>query len=292
MPIEIASRSLPASPPYVGKPSVSINKFLFLSAIPLLFVHKKPPIFEIPSFLALIVQPSAYENISLTIDSIEEFLPFEFIKLNHQPDGKFPNGIPNPLLKENRKITSDAVVKAGADLGIAWDGDFDRCFFFDENGQFIDNYYLIGMISKVLLELRHGANIIHDPRLIWNTREEVQSYAGNPIQSKAGHSFMKETMREHTAIYGGEMSGHHYFRDFYFSDSGMIPWLLVAEIMSQANQPLSELVSRFRNAARGIVPETENAPDETEIPRGGGISRSVRKSTNTRGARTLRLPRV
>ena len=178
------------------------------------------------------------------VDLIEEFLPFEFVKLNHEPDGTFPNGIPNPLLKENQAVTSDAVVDAGADLGIAWDGDFDRCFFFDENGQFIDNYYLIGMISKVLLEQEKESNIIHDPRLIWNTREEVQNYGGHPIQSKAGHSFIKEKMREHTAIYGGEMSGHHYFKDFYFSDSGMIPWLLVTEIMSKTNQPLSELVSK------------------------------------------------
>jgi phosphomannomutase len=178
------------------------------------------------------------------VDSIEEFLPFEFIKLNHEPDGTFPNGIPNPLLKENQKVTSDAVVEANADLGIAWDGDFDRCFFFDDNGQFIDNYYLIGMISKVLLEQKKGSNIIHDPRLIWNTREEVRNYGGHPIQSKAGHSFIKEKMRENTAIYGGEMSGHHYFKDFYFSDSGMIPWLLVAEIMSKTNKPLSELVSK------------------------------------------------
>ena len=176
------------------------------------------------------------------VDLIEKFLPFEFVKLNHEPDGTFPNGIPNPLLKENQTVTSDAVVEAGADLGIAWDGDFDRCFFFDENGQFIDNYYLIGMISKVLLEQEKGSNIIHDPRLIWNTREEIQNYGGHPIQSKAGHSFIKEKMREHTAIYGGEMSGHHYFKDFYFSDSGMIPWLLVTEIMSKTNQPLSELV--------------------------------------------------
>ena len=176
------------------------------------------------------------------VDLIEELLPFEFVKLNHEPDGTFPNGIPNPLLKENQTVTSDAVVEVGADLGIAWDGDFDRCFFFDENGQFIDNYYLIGMISKVLLEQEKGSNIIHDPRLIWNTREEVQNYGGHPIQSKAGHSFIKEKMREHTAIYGGEMSGHHYFKDFYFSDSGMIPWLLVTEIMSKTNQPLSELV--------------------------------------------------
>ena len=178
------------------------------------------------------------------VDSIERFLPFEFIKLNHEPDGTFPNGIPNPLLKENQKVTSDAVVEIGADLGIAWDGDFDRCFFFDENGQFIDNYYLIGMISKELLKMHKGSNIIHDPRLIWNTREEVQNYGGHPIQSKAGHSFIKEKMRKHTAIYGGEISGHHYFKDFYFSDSGMIPWLLVTEIMSKTNQPLSELVSK------------------------------------------------
>jgi phosphomannomutase/phosphomannomutase/phosphoglucomutase len=176
------------------------------------------------------------------VDLIEELLPFEFVKLNHEPDGTFPNGIPNPLLRENQTVTSDAVVEVGADLGIAWDGDFDRCFFFDENGQFIDNYYLIGMISQVLLKQEKGSNIIHDPRLIWNTREEVQNYGGHPIQSKAGHSFIKEKMREHTAIYGGEMSGHHYFKDFYFSDSGMIPWLLVTEIMSKTNQPLSELV--------------------------------------------------
>ena len=176
------------------------------------------------------------------VDVIEELLPFEFVKLNHEPDGTFPNGIPNPLLKVNQTVTSDAVVEVGADLGIAWDGDFDRCFFFDENGQFIDNYYLIGMISQVLLEQDKGSNIIHDPRLIWNTREEIQNYGGHPIQSKAGHSFIKEKMREHTAIYGGEMSGHHYFKDFYFSDSGMIPWLLVTEIMSKTNQPLSELV--------------------------------------------------
>ena len=176
------------------------------------------------------------------VDAIEKLLPFEFVKLNHEPDGTFPNGIPNPLLKVNQTVTSDAVVEVGADLGIAWDGDFDRCFFFDENGQFIDNYYLIGMISQVLLEQDKGSNIIHDPRLIWNTREEIQNYGGHPIQSKAGHSFIKEKMREHTAIYGGEMSGHHYFKDFYFSDSGMIPWLLVTEIMSKTNQPLSELV--------------------------------------------------
>ena len=176
------------------------------------------------------------------VDAIEELLPFEFVKLNHEPDGTFPNGIPNPLLKVNQTVTSEAVVEVGADLGIAWDGDFDRCFFFDENGQFIDNYYLIGMISQVLLEQDKGSNIIHDPRLIWNTREEIQNYGGHPIQSKAGHSFIKEKMREHTAIYGGEMSGHHYFKDFYFSDSGMIPWLLVTEIMSKTNQPLSELV--------------------------------------------------
>jgi len=177
------------------------------------------------------------------IDAMEDLLPFEFHKINHPPDGSFPNGIPNPLLPENRSVTAKAVVELGADLGIAWDGDFDRCFFFDENGQFIDNYYLIGMISKVLVDSDVGGKIIHDPRLIWNTQQEVHSYDGQPIQSKAGHSFIKERMREHAAVYGGEMSGHHYFRDFYFSDSGMIPWLLVTQIMSKASQPLSSLTS-------------------------------------------------
>ncbi|MCH2477611.1 MAG: phosphomannomutase [Gammaproteobacteria bacterium] len=177
------------------------------------------------------------------INALESRLPVTFTKIQNEPDGLFPNGIPNPLLVENRQVTSKAVIEHEADLGIAWDGDFDRCFFFDANGQFIENYYLIGLLSEQLLQANPKDHIVHDPRLVWNTREEVMRANGIPNQSKAGHSFIKEIMRANKAVYGGEMSGHHYFRDFYYSDSGMIPWLLLLEKISNAGQTLTDLVS-------------------------------------------------
>ncbi len=177
------------------------------------------------------------------VDALESRLPIKFIKLQNQPDGSFPNGIPNPLLIENREITSKAVVEHKADLGIAWDGDFDRCFFFDSKGLFIENYYLIGLLSEELLKSNPGDHIVHDPRLVWNTREEVLKAGGTPQLSKAGHSFIKETMRSNNSVYGGEMSGHHYFRDFFYSDSGMIPWLLLLQNISNSGQSLSQLVA-------------------------------------------------
>ena len=177
------------------------------------------------------------------INALESRLPITFTKIQNEPDGLFPNGIPNPLLVENRQVTSKAVIEHEADLGIAWDGDFDRCFFFDANGQFIENYYLIGLLSEQLLKSNPKDHIVHDPRLVWNTREEVTRANGIPDQSKAGHSFIKEMMRANEAVYGGEMSGHHYFRDFYYSDSGMIPWLLLLEKISNAGQTLTDLVS-------------------------------------------------
>jgi len=177
------------------------------------------------------------------IDMLEEHLPFSFIKVNHEPDGNFPNGIPNPLLPENRSATADAVKKQKADLGIAWDGDFDRCFLFDERGRFIEGYYIVGLLAKAMLVKNPGARIIHDPRLTWNTIDIVKKSGGIPLESKTGHAFIKERMRAEDAAYGGEMSAHHYFRDFAYCDSGMIPWLLVAEIMSVADKPLSELVA-------------------------------------------------
>jgi len=177
------------------------------------------------------------------INALESRLPITFTKIQNEPDGLFPNGIPNPLLVENRQVTSKAVIEHEADLGIAWDGDFDRCFFFDANGQFIENYYLIGLLSEQLLQANPKDHIVHDPRLVWNTREEVMRANGIPNQSKAGHSFIKEIMRANKAVYGGEMSGHHYFRDFYYSDSGMIPWLLLLEKISNAGQTLTDLVS-------------------------------------------------
>ncbi|WP_260294848.1 phosphomannomutase CpsG [Sedimenticola hydrogenitrophicus] len=183
----------------------------------------------------------------LCIDVIEQRftslgIPITFHKIHHQPDGTFPHGIPNPLLEENRQDTIDAVVQHQADFGIAWDGDFDRCFLFDEQGRFIEGYYIVGLLAEAFLVKNPGSRIIHDPRLIWNTLDIVKQQGGEAIQSKTGHAFIKERMRQEDAVYGGEMSAHHYFRDFFYCDSGMIPWLLIAELVSRKQQPLSVLV--------------------------------------------------
>ena len=188
------------------------------------------------------------------IDRLEQSLPFTFIKIQFEPDGTFPNGVPNPLLPENRDHTAKAVRDHQADFGIAWDGDFDRCFLFDETGGFIEGYYMVGLLAQALLAKNPGAKIIHDPRLVWNTREIVRRAGGEPVLCKTGHAFIKERMRQENALYGGEMSAHHYFRDFAYCDSGMIPWLLVAEILSTSGQTLSQLV-RERQAAYPVSGE-------------------------------------
>lgn len=187
------------------------------------------------------------------IDAIEKRfndakVPVTFIKVHHQPDGNFPNGIPNPLLPECRQDTTDAVIANQADLGIAFDGDFDRCFLFDGQGQFIEGYYIVGLLAEAFLQKEPGAKIIHDPRLTWNTIDIVTKAGGVPVMSKTGHAFIKERMRKEDAIYGGEMSAHHYFRDFAYCDSGMIPWLLVAEMLCVKNQSLGELVGQRMQA--------------------------------------------
>ena len=184
------------------------------------------------------------------IDAIEEKfkalnIPVEFIKIHHEANGHFPNGIPNPILVENRDSTRHAVLEHHADMGIAWDGDFDRCFLFDEKGQFIEGYYIVGLLAQAFLLKQSGEKIVHDPRLIWNTFDVVEKYQGIPVQSKSGHSFIKDKMREHNAVYGGEMSAHHYFRDFSYCDSGMIPWLLVVSVLSETGQSLSSLVAEM-----------------------------------------------
>lgn len=179
----------------------------------------------------------------LVIDQLAPHLPFELVQIQHEPDGTFPNGIPNPLLPENRTATAEAVRASGADFGIAWDGDFDRCFFFDAGGNFIEGYYLVGLLATALLAREPGGKIIHDPRLTWSTIEMVQQAGGVPVMSKTGHAFIKERMRAEDAIYGGEMSAHHYFRDFSYCDSGMIPWLLIADLVSRTGKPLGTLVA-------------------------------------------------
>jgi phosphomannomutase len=178
----------------------------------------------------------------LIVDQLEAHLPFKFVKVNNKPDGSFPNGVPNPMLEENRAATADVVRRERADIGIAWDGDYDRCFFFDAQGQFIEGYYLVGLLAEVFLRQEPGARIVHDPRLTWNTLDIVRRAGGTPVLCKSGHAFIKQKMREVDAVYGGEMSAHHYFRKFSYCDSGMIPWLLVLSVISERRQSLEELV--------------------------------------------------
>lgn len=182
------------------------------------------------------------------LDRLEKLLPIEMIKVFHEPDSKFPNGVPNPLLPENRQPTIDAIKKHNADLGVAWDGDYDRCFFFDEQGIFIEGYYIVGLLAKSILKTNPGGKIVHDPRLTWNTVEVVNKAGGEAVVSKSGHAFIKQKMREVNSIYGGEMSAHHYFRDNYYSDSGLIPFLLILQLMSDENAKLSELVGEMIKA--------------------------------------------
>ena len=213
---------------------------------------------EYISHLVAYIKPEAIRPLKLVvnagngaaghvIDALEEHfkafdIPVEFIKIHHEADGTFPNGIPNPILLENQESTRQAVLAHKADMGIAWDGDFDRCFLFDENGRFIEGYYVVGLLAQAFLKQRPNEKIVHDPRLIWNTLKVVEDNNGTAIQSKSGHAFIKDVMRENNAVYGGEMSAHHYFRDFSYCDSGMIPWLLVIELLSETGQSLSSLV--------------------------------------------------
>ncbi|MBR3457151.1 MAG: phosphomannomutase, partial [Selenomonadaceae bacterium] len=177
------------------------------------------------------------------IDELEKHLPFDIVKIHNEPDGKFPNGVPNPLRQENREATIRAVREAGADVGVAWDGDFDRCFLFDENGDFIEGYYMVGFLAEAFLRKEKGGTVVYDPRMVWNTVEIAEKMGGKAVICRSGHAFIKDKMRELDAVYGGELSSHHYFRDFSYCDSGMIPWLLILELMSESGgQTLSELM--------------------------------------------------
>ena len=209
------------------------------------------------------------------MEALLPHLPGTFIPLHPEPDGAFPNGVPNPLLPENRAETSRAVLEHGADLGIAWDGDFDRCFFFDETGAFIESYYLVGLLAQNLLASHPGSSIIHDTRLTWNTRELVEAAGGIPLENKTGHAFMKERMRRENALYGGEMSAHHYFRDFGYCDTGMLVWLLVWQIMSRTGKPLSALVDE----------RMKRFPVSGEINRSVGDAKAVMALAESRYAK-------
>ncbi len=197
------------------------------------------------------------------VDLLEVHLPFEFIRVHHEPDGTFPHGVPNPLLPEKRAETAQMVRQHGADLGIAWDGDFDRCFFWDEKGDFIEGYYIVGLLAREMLKKEPGGKILYDPRLTWSTEEQVQQAGGVPVMTRTGHAFIKERMRQENAIYGGEMSAHHYFRDFGYCDSGMIPWLLVSSLLCDEGKNLSDLVAD-RMAAFPVSGEINNRVDDPD----------------------------
>lgn len=179
----------------------------------------------------------------LIIDGLDPHLPLQFERMFHEPDGRFPNGIPNPLLLENQPVTAEAVRACGADFGVAWDGDFDRCFLFDENGNFVDGYYIVGLLADAMLQENPGSAVVYDVRMTWNTMEIVEDREGTAVPSRTGHAFIKQVMRDHDAVYGGELSAHHYFRDFAYCDNGNIPWLLVAALVSKSGKPLSDLVA-------------------------------------------------
>ena len=240
-------------PPPAGKPGVegkAENKNTYIQYL-LGYVNK-----EELAPLKLVVN-NGNGSAAPVVDLLEQELPFVFIKAFHEPDGHFPNGVPNPLLPEKREETAKLVREYGADFGIAWDGDFDRCFFWDEKGNFIEGYYVVGLLALELLTQSPGGKILHDPRLIWNTEELVSAAGGVPIMAQTGHAFIKERMRLEDAIYGGEMSAHHYFKSFGYCDSGMIPWLLVASLLSRKKVPLSSLVAD-RMAAYPVSGEINN----------------------------------
>lgn len=198
-----------------------------------------------------IVTNAGHSGAGLIVDLLEPLLPFEFVKINHVPDGRFPKGVPNPMLEAYRFETGEAVRASGADMGIAWDGDFDRCFFFDESGTFVESYYLVGLLAEYFLSDSAAAApgaVVHDARLVWNTQEIVAGLGATAVCSKAGHSFVKQLMRSADAVYGGEMSAHHYFRDFFYCDSGMVPWLVLAQLLVASGKPLSSLWSERARA--------------------------------------------
>jgi phosphomannomutase len=245
----------------------------------------------------------------LIVDQLEPHLPFQFVKLNHAPDGTFPHGVPNPMLEENREVTRRAVLDHGADVGLAWDGDYDRCFFFDEEGTFIEGYYLVGLLAEVFLKREAGARIVHDPRLTWNTIDVVTAAGGVPVLSKSGHAFIKQKMREVDGAYGGEMSAHHYFRSFAYCDSGMIPWLLVLQVICESGKSLSQLVgdrmrrfpasgeinTHLQGEARAVLERAQKvyAPAALNVDFTDGLSVEYREwRFNLRGSNTEPLVRL
>jgi len=178
-------------------------------------------------------------------DKIFENLDLKIVKLNWTPDGNFPKGRPDPLIPENRDEISKLVVSEEADFGVAWDADADRCFFFTEKGEFIEGYFITALLAKIFLERKAGSSILHDSRLVWAIEDIVKAGEGKDVQSKAGHAFIKERMRKEDSIFGGEMSAHYYFKDYFYCDNGMIPLVMMLEFLSTQTKTLSEIMNEM-----------------------------------------------
>ncbi|MBB24779.1 MAG: phosphomannomutase [Geminicoccus sp.] len=185
------------------------------------------------------------------VEALAERMPPQVrLSLVHgEPDGSFPHGIPNPLLPDRRQATTDVVRALGADFGVAFDGDFDRCFFFDGEGRFVEGYYIVGLLARAVLgRSAPGTPIVYDNRMTWATEAAIAAAGGRAVVSRTGHVFLKRALREHGAAYGGEMSAHHYFHEFYSCDSGMIPWLLIAQLVGEGDRSLYEHVAAAQAA--------------------------------------------
>jgi len=219
-------------------------------------VEKRDVYADFVQHLLRVVDPKDIKPLNVLADAgngaagiaLEALLPYLSMNVTRrlfEPDGSFPNGVPNPILEEQRAGT-EAQLKAGSfDFGVAWDGDYDRCFFFDEKGNFIEGYYIVGLLAQAILATDPNHTIVYDPRLMWNTLDIVEKLGGKAVMCKSGHAFIKEKMRAVDATYGGEMSAHHYFKDHWYCDSGMIPFLLVARLVSQTGRSLGDLVTEM-----------------------------------------------
>jgi len=180
------------------------------------------------------------------LEPVLERLPIDAIRFFFEPDGSFPNHEPNPLLPENREFVIAKVREEGAELGAAFDGDADRCFFVDDTGEFVPGDFVTALLAEAVLEKEPGARIIYDVRASWAVPETIEHAGGRPLMNRVGHAYIKHRMREEDAAFGGEVSGHYYFRDFSQADSGVIPFLLMLELISKKGQRLSEILRPYR----------------------------------------------
>ena len=212
-------------------------------------------------------------------------LPLDREELYWEPDGNFPDHEPNPLLEENRRLIIDKVLETKADLGIAWDGDADRCFFIDDKGTFVDGDFVTALLAESLLRKEPGATVLYDVRASRAVRDVVERAGGTALINRVGHAFFKTRMREIGAAFGGEVSGHYYFRDFYCADSGTLPALLILELLSQKGARMSELLDAFRSKyfisgeinsevddQRGKIDELKSEYGDGEITELDGVS--------------------